>query len=389
MLSWGAAALLALLCWRGRPADPPPDVAYPASWLHLSVWAWAGVSVVLAAPLGLAHRRPLPVLALVLAESLAATVLGPWPWLFLLMTADALVCYVAATLPRPAAGTARRSRADLAAAAGTLAAELGSWLIMNHGWEQSRILVFALMASGTVIAWLAGTSVRLAGNLVRQRRDYTKSLHEQAAAQALTAERLRIARELHDMVAHSIGVIAIQAGAASLVIDTQPAGARKALEAIESTSRETLAGLRRMLVSLRQAGQDPVDAAPAVGLEAVDRLAETTAGAGLRLDVHWLGTRRPLPPELDLAAFRIIQESVTNAVRHSGGRHCRVSVEYLDEELAIEITDDGHGGARTAPAAGTGYGIAGMRERVGLLNGRFSAGSRPEGGFRVAARLPL
>jgi signal transduction histidine kinase len=230
--------------------------------------------------------------------------------------------------------------------------------------------------SATVIAWMAGNSIR-------QRREYAEALRAQAATQAVQAERLRIARELHDMVAHSIGVIAIQAGAASMVLETQPAGARKALSAIELASRETLAGLRRMLGALRQA-----EDLPAQGLENIGWLAATTTDAGVRVEVLWRGRRRPLPPEIDLSAFRIIQESVTNVVRHANARRCQVSVDYREEELAIEVVDDGKGFAGGDTTWGTGHGISGMRERVGLLNGQFSAGPRAEGGFRVEARLP-
>ncbi|HEY3479030.1 MAG TPA: ATP-binding protein, partial [Streptomyces sp.] len=115
------------------------------------------------------------------------------------------------------------------------------------------------------------------------------------------------------------------------------------------------------------------------------RLVARTRDAGVVVDVRWRGERGPLPPDIDLSAFRVIQEAVTNVVRHAGTPHCRVSVDRGEEELFIEITDDGHGRAVPSP----GYGISGMRERVGLLHGEFSAGPRPEGGFRVAARLPV
>lgn len=168
-----------------------------------------------------------------------------------------------------------------------------------------------------------------------------------------------------------------------MVLETQPAGARKALSAIELTSRETLAGLQRTLGALRQ-----TEALPAQGLENVGRPAAATTDTGVQVEVLWRGQRRPLPPEIDLSAFRIIQESVTNVVRHANARHCQVSVDDRDEELAIEAVDDGHGFARGDTTRGTGHGISGMRERAGLLRGQFSAGPRPEGGFRVAARLP-
>lgn len=171
---------------------------------------------------------------------------------------------------------------------------------------------------------------------------------------AVTDERLRIARELHDMVAHSIGVIALQAGAARRVIDTQPERARDVPGEIEAAGRKTLSGLRRMLGALRSpepalppSGSQP----PGLGLADVDRLAATTTQAGVRVDVRRAGERRPLPREIDVAAYRIIQEAVTNVVRHAGTTSCRVSIDYRD---------DGRGGG-----AGGGYGLI----RCGKDNG--------------------
>jgi signal transduction histidine kinase len=239
-------------------------------------------------------------------------------------------------------------------------------------WQTWQPLVLT-----AVVAWLVGNSVR-------QVRQYARRLSAQAATQAVTTERLRIARELHDMVAHSIGIIALQAGAAARVIDTQPAGAREAMTAVETTGRETLSGLRRMLGALREA--DPAPLQPAPGLADVERLAAATTAAGVRVDVRWQGRPRPLPADLDLSAYRIVQESITNVVRHAGTTSCRVSVDYRDEDLAVEVTDGGCGGDI---ATTTGWGLAGMRERVSLLHGDFSAGPDPAGGFRVTARLPM
>jgi signal transduction histidine kinase len=225
-------------------------------------------------------------------------------------------------------------------------------------------------------------------------------LRAHAAAEAITAERLRISRELHDMVAHSMGIITLQAGAAARVIDTQPQSARTALHEVESAGREVLAGLRRMLGALRQAepGQaEPGQPGPGQGdqtllgslpgLADIERLAAATTAAGVRVDVRWRGERRPLPPDIDLAAYRIVQESVTNVVRHAGVGSCQVLITRDDETLAVEIADRGHG--RGGGTTGTGCGLAGMRERVALLRGEFSAASQPEGGFLVTARLPL
>jgi signal transduction histidine kinase len=239
---------------------------------------------------------------------------------------------------------------------------------------------FAVTVTG-VVAWLVGASSR-------QAQKYAENL----GAQAATAERLRISRELHDDVAHSIGIIAVLAGAAGRVIETQPKAAREALISIEMTSRDTLTGLQRMLSALRQAepGADR-DAAPlarAPGLTDLGQLAAHAAGAGVLVDVTWRGERRLLPPEIDLSAFRIIQEAVTNVVRHSGTHACRVDVGFEPEELAIEIVDDGRGPAHAGRIGEAGFGLIGMRERVVMLSGQFSAGPRPEGGFRVAARLP-
>ncbi|NJP76642.1 sensor histidine kinase [Streptomyces sp. AA8] len=243
-----------------------------------------------------------------------------------------------------------------------------------------------------VIALLAMAASCMAGLLSRERREHAVVLRAQEVAEAVTAERLRIARELHDMVAHSIGIIAIQAGVGSRVIQTQPAEAREALRAIETTSRETLSGLRRTLVSLRQADrgttvseQSPL--APSPGLADVEQLAAATADAGVRVDVRRNGEQRPVPADIDLSAYRIVQEALTNVVRHAGTGHCRVTIDYGDEELSVEVVDDGRGA--TGNGSAHGFGIIGMRERVGLLGGRLSAGPRPEGGFRVAARLPL
>ncbi|MFJ9522255.1 sensor histidine kinase [Kitasatospora sp. NPDC101801] len=244
------------------------------------------------------------------------------------------------------------------------------------------------VAVAMISVLLLGTCC-LGGLLFRERREHAVQLRSQEVAEAVTAERLRIARELHDMVAHSIGIIAIQAGVGSRVIETQPTEARQALQAIEATSRETLAGLRRTLVALRQA--DPGTGAPlgpAPGLADLDQLVAATADAGVSIDLRRSGDRRQLPADLDLSAYRIVQEAVTNVVRHAGTGHCRVTVDYGAGELSVEVLDEGCG-RPGSEVGGAGFGITGMRERVSLLHGRFSAGPRPEGGFRVTARLPL
>ncbi|MEU3312504.1 sensor histidine kinase [Streptomyces sp. NPDC006662] len=262
----------------------------------------------------------------------------------------------------------------------------------------AQVLVIGAFAHGDglavneVIALLALTACCMAGLLRRERRQHAVALRAQEVAEAVTAERLRIARELHDMVAHSIGIIVIQAGMGSRVIETQPAQAREALCAIEATSRETLAGLRRTLVSLRHADRDTADAeqsprAPSPGLADLERLAAATAGAGVRVDLLRTGEQRPVPADIDLSAYRIVQEALTNVVRHAGTGHCRVAIDYGNDELSVEIVDEGRGA--TGRGSAHGFGIIGMRERAALLGGHLGAGPRPGGGFQVAARLPL
>jgi signal transduction histidine kinase len=332
----------------------------------------AAVVLVLAA--GLLRRRPLPALALLLAGSLAVTTgldsrLAEIPQI---LVVDVAVCFIAATRPH---------RTSIVAAVMALVVLAGDATVQAlpgfHVGTSSQVLALT-----TVIAWLIGNSIR-------QSHVHSEALRAQTAARAVTAERLRIARELHDMVAHSIGIIAIQAGVGSRVIDTQPSEARNSLTAIEATSRETLAGLRRTLGALRQAEPGPasegVPFGPVPGLADVDRLAATTLDAGVRVDVQSPGQRPQLPADIDLAAFRIIQEAVTNVVTHAGTDHCQVTIDHRDGELFIDIIDGGRGGTVT----GTGYGLVGMRERVGLLHGQLTAGPRPEGGFRVTARLPV
>ncbi|AVT35119.1 sensor histidine kinase [Plantactinospora sp. BB1] len=332
-------------------------------------------ALVMALPAVLLRRSPLATLALMLLGSAAMTVtVHPWHQDYLadlrylqLLAINLVVGYVAAT---------RSRRLSVTVAVLTLCAEIAVGYL-NPG--DNAVFQPEIPTLGMLAAWMIGNSVRA-------RRRYAEVLRSQATTQAVTAERLRIARELHDMVAHSIGIIAIQAGVGSRVIETQPAEAGAALRAIETTSRETLAGLRRVLGGLRQADpSDPASTDPAPTLGDLDRLAAVTAEAGVRVELCRRGERRALPADIELSAYRIVQEAVTNVVRHAGVAHCRVTLDYRVDDLHVEIVDEGRGG----PVTATGFGITGMRERVGLLHGDFAAGPVPDGGFRVAARLPL
>ncbi|TDD79960.1 sensor histidine kinase [Actinomadura rubrisoli] len=372
-LAWWAGMTFTFLTRAGLPGEGGPAVLPGAQF-----YRWDGLGVLLLASVlalagaDLLGRRPLWGLGVLLAAAVVATSslsVREIP-LAQFLAVDVALYFIAASRPRRTGATA----------VGMALGLLAGYLIVRTlcGWVAGTSAELAV-AMTAVIAWLIGDSAH-------QAREHAGSLRARAAAQAVTEERLRIARELHDMVAHSIGIVALQAGAARRVIDTQPARARDALGEVEMASRETLSGLRRMLGALRRAelAEAAAPLGPAPGLGDLDRLAAATTAAGVRVEVRRRGGARPLPPEIDLSAFRIVQEAVTNVVRHAGTGSCEVTIDQRDGELSIEIVDDGDGGD-----PGTGYGIAGMRERVALLRGEFSAGPRPGGGFRVAARLPV
>ena len=235
-----------------------------------------------------------------------------------------------------------------------------------------------------IAAWVV--AILAVAELARTRREQwarERAERAQAARRRADEERLRIARELHDVLAHSISVINVQAGVGLALLDTDPEQARTALTTIKAASKEALGEVRQVLDTLRTPGDAP--RAPAPGLERLPELVQQAASAGLTVDVE--GRPPRLAPGTDLAAFRIVQEALTNVVRHSGSRHARVLLEHDDRALRLRIDDDGP--ATGADAGGTGNGLAGMRERAAALGGTIEAGPRPDGGFRVLAVLPL
>lgn len=373
-----AACLYALMLPLTTPSPNHSLFRFPA----LGHFPAIGLCVVLALPVLLVRRLPAAVFAAVLGEAVLGDLFGARPLIVLI-----LLVVLSGNLA---------ARRPTAAAVGSVAGVAAVFVNDVHVHGQS--VSGAAQWAGQFALWFAVAWVF--GGVYRKRREYLEALHEQTAARVVMAERLRIARELHDSVAHSIGIITVLSGAAARVVETKPEQTRQALRGIETTSRETLLELQRMLGALRRA--EPDDAmpqaaplAPAGSLADVPQLAERTAGAGVRVHLTWQGEQRPLPPEIELSAFRIIQESVTNVVRHSGARTCRVAVGYEPTGVRIEVVDDGDdspgGPGRprfAAGAGGSGFGLLGMRERVTLLSGQFSAGRRPEGGFRVTASLP-
>ncbi|MGW4546575.1 sensor histidine kinase [Streptomyces violaceorubidus] len=235
-----------------------------------------------------------------------------------------------------------------------------------------------------VATWVV--AVAALSEAARARREqWARERDERARAARRRAdeERLRIARELHDVLAHSISVINVQAGVGLALLDTDPEQARTALSTIKDQSKEALGEVRQVLDTLRTPGDAP--RAPAPGLDRLPELVEQAAGAGLGVEVE--GKPPRLSPGTDLAAFRIVQEALTNVVRHSGSRHARIRLDRDGDTLLLRVDDDGP--ATGTDAGGSGNGLAGMRERAAALGGTIEAGPRPDGGFRVRAALPI
>ncbi|HEX9260698.1 MAG TPA: sensor histidine kinase [Acidimicrobiales bacterium] len=243
--------------------------------------------------------------------------------------------------------------------------------------------------------WAIGVAVRnrrAAGDARVREADERAEAEHQSAARALAEERLRIAQELHDVVAHSMSVIAVQAGAGAHVIDERPEQARAALEAISSVSRSTLTELRRLLGVLRE-GDGSRSNTPAPGLADLPRLIEDVRAAGVPVTLHVEGAPDSVHPGIELSAYRVVQEALTNVIKHAGfPSRVDVFVRHEPGSLAIEVVDDGRGLAARAdsagPSDGAGQGLLGMRERVEVWGGELRTGPAPGGGFRVVARLP-
>jgi signal transduction histidine kinase len=240
---------------------------------------------------------------------------------------------------------------------------------------------FAILVFFCVGTWTAGWLVRRRATQVR--RAYEES--GEMARSAVAEERARIARELHDVVAHSVSIVAVQAGAAEELMESDPDAARRHLRSVRRTAREAMSEMRRLLDVLRQ---EDASYAPQPGLSRLPELLEDVRGAGVAVELVEQGERRELPAGVDLVAFRLVQESLTNVRKHASGAPTRVELSYRPKELELEITNAASRAAASVNGGG-GHGIFGMRERVRLFGGRFEAGERPGGGFRVHALLPL
>ena len=346
---------------------------------HSAPHPTAALTLVAVACLALAWRRRYPVTVLAVSAAAVAvySLLGYVNGAALL--APILALYAVATQV-----SARRA---VAAAVGTLAVLMAA-TAANNPFGQISGGGFDVIPFMVVAALFAGIAVA-------NRRAYVASIRdraEQDARRKVDEERLRIARELHDVVAHTMATINVQAGVAAHVLPTQPEAAAEALQAIKTASKAGLRELRAILNVLRQADDaNPVQPAP--GLAQLDALVEGARRAGLPITLTVTGEPFPLSAAVDLAAYRIVQESLTNVIRHAGPAAAAVSLSYQPGELEIGVTDTGHG---PTPASGyaavggtAGHGLAGMRERAATVGGTVQTGPRPGGGYQVTARLPV
>jgi signal transduction histidine kinase len=234
-----------------------------------------------------------------------------------------------------------------------------------------------------IAAWLLGDNLRTRRAYLREleaRAERLEREQEESARRAAAEEQARIARELHDVLAHNVSVMVVQAAAANDVFDTQPQRARQALRDIERTGRSALTELRRLLGRVRQ-----TELAPQPGLSGLEALVDGVRAAGLPVTLRVEGELHDLPAGLDLSAYRIVQEALTNAIKHAGASAAEVRVRRTADEVELEVVDDGRGPAGN----GRGQGLIGMRERASLLGGEVEAGPQAGGGFRVRAKLPL
>jgi signal transduction histidine kinase len=274
--------------------------------------------------------------------------------------------------------------ATLVAGALTAAATVALMAADGESWNLGGILFFSLLLGSPFLVGRLFRARRLREAALEDRTVALARERDERARAAVAEERARIARELHDVVAHAVSVMVLQARGGRKVLGGNPDEARGAFDTIERTGQQALTEMRRLLGALR-ADDEELALAPQPSLSRLDALAAEVTRAGLPVDVRVEGEPTELPPGVDVSGFRIVQEALTNALRHAGPARALVRVRYGDGELDIEVSDDGAGSAN---GSGGGHGLVGIRERVAVYGGDFDAGRRPEGGYAVRARLP-
>jgi signal transduction histidine kinase len=380
----------------GRPERGLFGIVPPGRPTDVTVAALTGavqIGLTIGASRNQPHREPLDLLAYLLLAAGPVALL--WRrrspvWVLVAVTASNVLYFALGYPYGPAwlslivaiwtAVTAGARRAAWATALLGLAAYFVLTPLLSS--EEPATLLAIAAHLGWLLLFLVVAEVAMAG---RQRRLAAERTRAEEARRRVGEERMRIARELHDVLAHNISLINVQAGVALHLMDEQPGQSRSALQAIKQASNDALGELRSVLDILRQGDEAP-PRAPASGLASLDRLVAGAEATGLPVSAKVEGTPRPLPAGTDLAAFRIVQESLTNVTRHAGPASATVLVRYGTDDLTVQVDDDGKG---PGPNGTGGNGIRGMRERVAALGGELTAGPRPGGGFRVLARLPL
>jgi signal transduction histidine kinase len=330
---------------------------------------------------GLLVRRAHPI------ASLTVTLLAAFAYDVLDFPAG--LCTISVGVAIFAVVDAGHPRAGLAA----VLAVVGGFFVLGVGLGRGHIgdVVTALWFAG----WLVASFVL--GDTTREHRAYLHAVEERArvaergreeeARRRAREERIRIAREIHDVLANRISMISVQSAVGAHLIERDPEQGRRALEAVNTASREALRELRATLGLLREV-DGPEPRVPVPGLDQIATVIQGATGAGLDVDLRISGEQRSLPTPVDLAAYRIVQESLTNVVRHSGAERASVGIAYRAGDIVIDVADDGHGRPAGQDLVG-GNGLLGMRERVSALGGDLDVGPRSDGGFRVRARLPL
>jgi signal transduction histidine kinase len=352
-----------------KPVPPPSEESQAAP-----LEGWAVVLALLASlPIALRRRFPVAIFAITLAAALLADIVYDS---FQLLGALVALYTVAAHRGRP--GSVQ------VAVATALALPL-----LKIGESGPGNIELAAVYGACAAAWLLGDNLRTRRAYLRELEDRAARLEreqEENARRAAADEQARIARDLHDIIAHNVSVMTVQAAAAGDAFETQPGKVREALGSIESTGREALTELRRLLGSVRP-DDDPGTFAPQPGLARVDELIDQVRATGLAVELIVEGSPRELPPGVDLSAYRIVQEALTNTLNHAGASHATVHVRYGEGTLDIEVVDDGRGA--TADGTERGHGIIGMRERAALVGGELEVGRAKNGGFSIHARIPL
>lgn len=341
----------------------------------------AGLALALAQTLPLAFRRraPLGAAVIISAALIAHSALG-----YQIVQAGTFASLIAVY----GAAVLCERRESLLALVLALAAIAGFFATNREGWTAAEIV--ATGATWTAV-WLIGAVVRIRGGeaqAAEARATRLEREQEARAREAVADERARMARELHDFVGHALNVIVLQAAGARRALGARPEAVPGALSAIETTGRAALGDMERMLGVLRPAAAGDGDAVPQPGLAQLDELIAHVREAGIAVALRTEGAPAAVPASVDLSAYRIIQESLTNALKHSGARRAEVTVRYRPQDIEVSIVDDGRAAGAAAPPEGRGH--LGMRERVALFGGEIAIGPRPGApGFAVTARLPL